>query len=495
LDTDWHQIAERSRENPAVAVAAENSAYIIYTSGSTGRPKGVVVEHRALVNKVLTLTDYLGLTATHYYAATTSIGFDPLLEQIFCPLSRGAACVIVSDRTRNDPDHFAEYVDQNSISVFNATPGLVGKLLSERSPATPLQTLIIGGEALSSDLANNLLRAKVAERILNLYGPTEACVDASGYEITEPQSNSYVPIGSPLQNYRIYALDADLNPVPIGVAGELCIAGVGLARGYVNRADLTAEKFIPNPFALEPGERLYRTGDVGRCRLDGNIEYLGRLDEQLKIRGYRIEPGEIEVELRQHAGVLDAAVTAREDEPGQKRLVAYVVARDAEAAPTSGEIRQELQKRLPEFMIPTAFVFLPQLPRNPSGKLDRGKLPAPNREDRTYAAPRTPTEKILCEIWASILKLERVGIEDSFFDLGGNSLALISVRTVVNRTLGVDIPLIELFRLPNIRALADFLRDGTSRHGQTYDDDRGQRRRESTRVQSERRSRTRESKP
>ncbi len=459
LDAQWQIVTGETNGNPPCLSCSQNLAYVIYTSGSTGRPKGVVVEHRALANKICTLNSYLKISGTTCYAAVTSIGFDPLLEQILCPLCAGGTSVIVPDCIRDDAYYFARYIRHRRISILNGSPRLIEGLLTGGSFPNCLDALLIGGDVLPAELANRLKLGECARLILNLYGPTEACVDASAYEVNEVQLSDKVPIGLPLPNYRLHILDHTWDLLPVGVAGELYISGAGLARGYLNRPELTAERFVPNPYG-EAGSRLYRTGDLARYRPDGNLEYLGRIDHQVKVRGFRIELGEIEARLLEHPEVREAVLLAREDNPEDKRLVAYVVAQ-AER-PSIETLRAHLQGVLPDYMVPAAFVFLEALPLTPNGKVDRKALPSPDLEGRLahqYVAPRNATEELLAGIWAEVLGLARVGIYDNFYDLGGHSLLATQVVSRVRQAFDMDLPLRDLFKAPTVAALAQTLEE------------------------------------
>jgi acyl carrier protein len=321
-----------------------------------------------------------------------------------------------------------------------------------------LRHWVSSGEALPVELCRSFAEKLPQSTLVNLYGSSEVSADVTCYDTRQAASSSRIPVGRPIANIQIYLLDSHLRPVPIGVAGELYVGGEGLARGYLNRPELTAEKFIPDPFSDEAGARLYRTGDLARYLPDGNIEYLGRIDHQVKIRGYRIELGEVEAALDQHPAVRGAVVSAREDALGDKRLVAYFVVPDRGQEPTTSELRAFMKAKVPEYMVPSAFVGLEAFPLTPNGKVDRKALPAPDpsgfRAENAYAEPRTPAEEALAGIWEEVLGLERVGIHDDFFELGGHSLLAVRVMTRLNRHFGVEVPLRVLFEEPTIEGLA-----------------------------------------
>jgi acyl-coenzyme A synthetase/AMP-(fatty) acid ligase/acyl carrier protein len=327
---------------------------------------------------------------------------------------------------------------------------------SEVDRCTTLRQVICSGEALSYELRQRFFDRSSAA-LHNLYGPTEASIDVTAWECRRDSDRSVVPIGRPIANTQIYILDPLLNPVPIGVVGELHIGGIGLARGYLNRRELTAQQFVPNPFSDQPGARLYKTGDLARYLPDGNIEFLGRIDNQVKIRGFRIELGEIEFVLAQHPAIRQAVLLAREDAPDDTRLVAYMVA-TAGSSPSADDLRSFLQHKLPDYMVPSAFVFLDSLPLTPNGKLDRKALPAPDHSrpelDDAFVAPRNPVEAILANIWAEVLKLEKVGIRDNFFNLGGHSLLATQVVSRMRNAFSIDVPLRQIFDAPTIAEMA-----------------------------------------
>lgn len=430
----------------------QNAAYLIYTSGSTGRPKGVVVSHSAIVNKCGSLVEYLRLTASTRFAATSSLSFDPSLDQVFCPLISGGACVIVPDGVRDDPKQFAEYAERHRISVLNATPGLIEQLV--REDAVHVDTLIVGADVFSMRLAEAIRARGAAKRVLNFYGPTETCINASGFEVAQTTTGGSVPIGRPLPGYRLYVLSDGLSLMPFGAPGELYIGGVGLARGYYGQPAATATRFLPDPFG-PPGTRMYRTGDHVRRRRDGNLEFLGRTDRQVKLRGFRIEPGEIETLLLSHERIIAAAVVIREHIARGLELVAYVIAHGPEP-PTPHELRRFLGRTLPAAMVPSAFVFLDRLPLNTHGKVDVDALPDPQSDplltERTEVM--SAREKQIAAIWGEVLGVVNVGPDDDFFELGGHSLAAMQIVARLRDRLQTDLSVRTFFDTPTPRQLA-----------------------------------------
>ncbi|HHJ52795.1 MAG TPA: non-ribosomal peptide synthetase, partial [Caldithrix abyssi] len=365
-------------------------------------------------------------------------------------LLNGAALVLVNREILASGEELVNKMAQEKVTTVTLPPSVLAVFPKTELPH--LQTIITAGEKCTTELVKNWAPGR---KFFNAYGPTETTVCASMY-LTDPEEEQAPPIGRPIGNFQLYILDRHWRPVPIGVPGELCVGGVGLARGYLNRPDLTAEKFIPNPFS-DRGERLYRTGDLVRYKPDGNIEFLGRIDYQVKVRGFRIELGEIEANLNEYPGVRDVAVLAREDQPGQKQLVAYLVA-DEENKPSPAELRDHLKERLPDYMIPAAYVFLDAMPLTPNGKVDRRRLPAPDMEAavlrREYVAPRNETEEKLTAIVAQLLNLEKVGVYDNFFELGGHSLLATQFISRVKEEFEVELPLITLFEKPTIEQMA-----------------------------------------
>ncbi len=460
LEADAAMIAAQSRAAPRCLAAPHNLAYAIYTSGSTGRPKLVGVEHRSIVNLVRFATgSFLGPRELAFAPFTFSICFDPSLTQLFCPWAVGGSVVLLESLSV-----LPQSVHAGSFTVMGATPSVLAVILENFELPASVRVVILGGEAPSEALLDRLIGYPSLQKVMNVYGPTEA----TGYSslstlfergaptAVESRSSGARNIGRPIANTQIHILDAYGQPAPIGVSGEIHIGGTGVARGYLNRPDLTGERFVSDPFSETADARMYKTGDLGRWRADGNIEFLGRNDFQVKVRGFRVELGEIESRLAASPGVREAAVVAREDEPGQKRLVAYVTAQ-AGAELSAAQLRRELSGMLPEYMIPSAFVRLEALPLTPNGKLDRKGLPLPDAVafgTRGYEIPEGKTEQRLARIWAELLQLERVGREDNFFDLGGHSLTALRLIARVGSVFGVQIGVAALFAAPTLRQFA-----------------------------------------
>ncbi|HEX2091289.1 MAG TPA: amino acid adenylation domain-containing protein [Longimicrobiaceae bacterium] len=439
----------------------ESAAYLIYTSGSTGAPKGVVVPHRAACNLLHDAVERFGIGPGNRAVHTASLGFDASVLEIFLPLAAGAELHLVDRETVRSGDELASLLREREVDVWVSTPVLLEAVAGEELPA--VRVVSSGGDRLGGETAR---RWSEGRRLLNLYGPTETTVFSAAHECA-PGSADAPPLGRPAANTRIYLVDTELRPVVPGVPGEILIGGAGLARGYLGRPELTAERFLPDLFSGEPGARVYRTGDLGRLRPDGELEFRGRVDEQVKVRGFRIEPGEIEAALLALGGIREAAVVARDDAPGGPRLVAYLVPDDPGALPE--DPRPALRRRLPEHLVPSVYVPLPELPRTPSGKLDRRALPAPDARlatQREYVAPRTALETVLAGVWAEVLGRERVGIADNFFDLGGHSLLATQVSTRL-RTSKIPVPVRMLFQHPTLEELARAIVAAEPRPGQT----------------------------
>ena len=457
LDRDWCTIAQ-SPDRLSRTVTAQHLAYMIYTSGSTGAPKGAMNTHLGIVNRLLWMQDTYRLQPSDRVLQKTPFSFDVSIWEIFWPLLTGAGLVVARPGGHRDSAYLSGLIPKEKITTVHFVPSMLSSFLEHsglRSPFLSLKRVICSGEALSFELQQRFFSCQQAE-LHNLYGPTEAAVDVTHWACERNGELRIVPLGRPIANTQIYILDRHLMPVPVGVAGELHIGGVPLARGYHHRAELTAERFIADPFSSELGARLYKTGDLARYLPDGNLEFLGRLDHQVKIRGFRIELGEIESLLAGHPGVAEAVGVVREDVPGDKRLVAYVTGR-GEQPPALSELRALLQTKLPVYMIPSAVVTLDRFPLTPNGKVDRMALPKPDLTrielGEAFVAPRTPAQERLAGIWCEILGLKQVGIHDNFFDLGGHSLLAIRLISEINRTLNFDLPVLALFQYPTIGEL------------------------------------------
>ncbi|MEM7342693.1 MAG: amino acid adenylation domain-containing protein [Chloroflexota bacterium] len=452
LDTDWDTIRQQSTEPVSMVSDADQVAYVIYTSGSTGLPKGVQIPHRALTNFLVSMQSEPGLTADDTLLSVTTLSFDISALEIYLPLITGAKVVIVSQEVTADGVALKKAISDYAPTVMQATPATWQMLLDSGWEGQANLKVLCGGEAISSSLAQTLL-AQVGS-LWNMYGPTETTIWSTVCELKP--SDDLISIGRPIANTQLYILDQQLQPVPLGAAGELYIGGDGLAVGYLKRDELTNEKFIPHPFSTDPGKRIYNTGDLARYLPDGRVACLGRVDHQVKIRGVRIELGEIESILREHPTVRETVVIVREDTPGDKRLVSYIVPGEK---PTVSELRRFVQERLPDYMTPTAFVLLEKLPLTPNGKVNRLALPKPDMGrpelESDFVAPETETEKQVTEIWQSVLQLEQVGMQDNFFDLGGHSLLAIQVINKVRDALDVALPLGSLFEVPTVEALTE----------------------------------------
>jgi acyl-coenzyme A synthetase/AMP-(fatty) acid ligase/acyl carrier protein len=408
--------------------------------------------HGAVVNFLNSMRHHPGLTEQDVLAAVTTLSFDIAGLELFLPLSVGARIVLIDSQVTADGPRLAQVLQECGATVMQATPS-TWQLLRDADGQTPRHLKVLcGGEALPRNLAEYLLDR--ASSIWNMYGPTETTIWSATHRVESGARG--VPIGHPIDNTQLYILDPCLNPVPVGVPGELFIGGVGLARGYRNLPELTAEKFIANPFSDGRGDRLYKTGDLARYLPDGNIEFLGRIDHQVKLRGFRIELEEIEMVLSKIPGIREAVVIVREED-ADKRLIAYTVP-DRDSVPTIGELRNLLKAKLPDYMIPSAFVFLDALPLTSNGKLDRSALPALDRHNsnlqETFIAPRTSAEKTIAEIWVQTLKQEPVGIHDNFFDLGGHSLLATRLISRIRQAFEIELPLRTLFENPTVAGLA-----------------------------------------
>jgi amino acid adenylation domain-containing protein len=463
LDADW---PAGEAELPAADLTVDlvNGAYVIYTSGSTGRPKGVLVPHASLANYVRVAVEAYGIGAADRVLQFASVSFDTSAEEIYPALTTGATLVLRDEEMVSSLERFARETGELGVTVLDLPTAYWHELVAEmvepglELPA-PLRLVILGGEQAQADRLASW-RERVGERIrlVNSYGPTEATIVSTHRDLTQGIASADVPIGRAIPNARTYVVDRGLELVPAGVEGELLIGGAGLARGYLGRPDLTAERFVPDAFGSEAGARLYRTGDLVRLLPDGDLQFRGRADDQVKVRGFRIELGEIEAALRRVSGVRDAVVAAREDGPGGKRLVAYVVPSEGKA-PATADLRSALKDSLPEYMVPSVFVTLEALPATPSGKVDRRALPAPDAGrpdlDASYEAPRNPVQEVLAGIWADLLGVDRVGVHDDFFQLGGHSLLVAKLAARVRQAFKVELSLIQVFQNPTVAALAE----------------------------------------
>ncbi|HST57442.1 MAG TPA: amino acid adenylation domain-containing protein, partial [Longimicrobium sp.] len=460
LDADAAAIGRESGERLGVPVGPGNLAYVIYTSGSTGRPKGVAMPHRPLVN-LLAWQDRTGhAPAGAVTLQFTSISFDVSFQEIFSTWCTGGTLVLASEEVRTDPPRLARVLEAERIERL-FLPFIALQHLAEAAvelgiaPASLVEVITAGEQLRVTEPIRRWFAAMPGCVLVNQYGPSETHVVSARVLEGEPAGWPLLPsIGAPVANTQLYVLDRHLEPAPIGVPGELLLGGDAVARGYLERPGLTAERFVPDPFG-EPGGRLYRTGDRARWLAAGEVEFLGRTDEQVKIRGFRIEPGEVEAALSDHPEVREAVVVVREDAPGDRRLVAYVVAGES-AAVTPAELRAHLKGRLPEYMVPSAVVRLESLPLTPSGKVARRALPAPEyaEAETGHVAPRTPAEEVLAGIWGEVLRLDRVGVEASFFELGGHSLLATRVVSAVREAFGVELPLRALFEGPTVAEMA-----------------------------------------
>ena len=460
LDADWHIIAQNKKENLSTNVTAENLAYVMYTSGSTGTPKGVSVIHRGVV-RLVKETNYAHLTAEEIILQLAPISFDASTFEIWGCLLNGGQLVICPPHTPS-LEELGQIIQQYQVTTLWLTAGLFHLIVDEKIDALKsLRQLLAGGDVLSVPHVQKFLQTVENCRLINGYGPTENTTFTCCHLITAPlQPGVSIPIGRPIANTQVYILDNNFQAVAIGEVGELYIAGDGLARGYLNRPELTAEKFISHSFDSNLATCLYKTGDLARYLPDGNIEFLGRIDNQVKIRGFRIELGEIEREIAQHPDVREIVVLARQDETGEKQLTAYIVPH-YNSRYTHNNLRSFLQQQLPHYMVPSAFVMLESLPLTANGKVDRHKLPAPSRErpqlEQAYIAPQTDLERLLAGILSELLKIDRVGIDDNFFDLGGTSISILQVAARVKQELGIELPAVKLFQYSTIGSLAKYL--------------------------------------
>jgi len=455
IDSDWEIIAQYKEDNLPSEVNPENLAYIIYTSGSTGIPKGTEVAHRNIIGFMFGV-DYIHLDSEQIWLQHSSISWDALTLELWPPLLYGGRCVLYPDRIPT-PEKLSRIIQEQRVNILFLTTALFNLMIDTMpSGLSGLKQLLFGGESVSVPHVRRALELLPGTQIIHAYGPSECTVFTCCYPIPKQLAANVhsIPIGKPIGDRKVYILDKDLHRVPIGVPGELYVGGASVARGYLNQPTLTSEKFIPNPFV--EGDTLYKTGDLVRRLPDGNLEFIGRIDTQVKIRGFRIELEEIEAVLNQHPSIKQVVVIAREDEPGNKSLVAYLVTKDNQ--PTPSTLRTFLKTKLPDYMIPAAFVFLEALPLTPNSKINRHALPIPDTHQRNlevdFIAPRTPTEQELATIWAEVLKLKQIGIHDNFFELGGHSLLATQVISRLREAFSLDFPLRYLFENPTIAELS-----------------------------------------
>ena len=455
LDGDWQKIAKESKSNPETSLQSTNLVYVIYTSGSTGKPKGVAIQHQTLVNFLNSMSEVPGLSQEDALLAVTTLSFDIAGLELYLPLLVGSRLILASHEVASDGRLLSRLLTESGATVMQATPATWRMLLDSGWSGNDNLRILCGGETLSRELATQLLEKGAG--LWNMYGPTETTIWSSVHRLESKEG--IVSVGPPIANTQIYLLDKNLQPVPIGIYGELYIAGDGLARGYLNRPELTAKKFVPDGFSKQKGARMYRTGDLARYLPDGRIELLGRIDHQVKIRGFRIELGEIEATLAQHTGIDEVVVAVRDNEDDKKAakiLAAYLVSR-SKKTPTVSELRHFLQEILPAYMVPTAFVFLKSFPMTPNGKVDRKALPAlddirPELES-AFVAPQNEVERTIAGVWKEVLGVEKVGVDDNFFDLGGHSLLLVQVQSKLQNKFERDFSIVELFKYPTINAL------------------------------------------
>ena len=462
LDDDWELIEKQSSENLAIQTTQENLAYIIYTSGSTGKPKGVQIMHKSLVNCLESMQQKPGITSNDTLLSVTTLSFDIAALELYLPLITGASLVIVSREIASDGIELIRSIEENQATIMQATPATWRLLLAAGWEGNQQLKVLCGGEALDINIAEELL--KRSKEVWNLYGPTEATIWSSAAQCRDVKFNvsqnvnTTVTIGKPINNTQFYVLDNDLQPVPIGVPGELYIGGSGLAKGYLNKPELTTEKFINNPLSSSTPSspsKIYKTGDLVKYLPDGNLEYLGRIDYQVKLRGFRIELGEIESTLMQHPQIKQAVVTLLKNNDDEK-LIAYFI---SSSELSQNDLRQFLQDKLPAYMIPSSYMMLEEFPLTPNRKIDRKSLPLPeaNRPNLdNYIKPSSEIEREIAQIWQQVLQVDKIGIHDNFFDLGGHSLSMVKVHSQLREKFSSDIPLVEMFRHPTISALVKY---------------------------------------
>src|ERR1700687_5677958 len=457
FDKEWSEVeaSASTEEQKLIKPLPKNAAYVIFTSGSTGQPKGVINTHLGLCNRLWWMQEQYKLGAQDVVLQKTPYTFDVSGWEFFWPLMAGATLVISVPYGHRDPRYLADIIARQRVTTLHFVPSMLAAFLDEADLelCQSIRRVICSGEELSVDVQDRFVQRMPWAELDNLYGPTEAAIDVTSWRCRPQPGSRSVPIGCPISNIKIHILDEYRNPVPVGVDGELHIGGIGLARGYLKRPELTAKKFIPNPCVKD--ETLYRTGDRARYRSDGTIEYRGRLDFQVKLRGFRVEPGEVEFHLRRHPAVRDTVVVARGRSDAEKRLVAYIVLHSASGvSPT--DLRTWLKDSVPDYMIPAAFAMLDQLPLGTNGKVDRGKLPETevSRGDGEYIEPASELEHTIAGIWSDVLRIEKVGATDTFFSLGGHSLLATQVVSRLRKILCVEVPLAAIFQAPTVGEFA-----------------------------------------
>jgi amino acid adenylation domain-containing protein len=473
VDEEWEEVARESVAGVGSGVGAEHLAYVIYTSGSTGTPKGAMNTHGGICNRLCWMQEAYQLGADDRVLQKTPFSFDVSVWEFFWPLLNGSRLVLARPGGHMDNAYLIELIKAQQITTLHFVPSMLQAFLEEAEVEScgSLRRVICSGEALSVGLQRRFFERLENCELHNLYGPTEAAVDVTHWKCRLGDESRTMPIGKPIANLKTYVLDGSGQPVPVGVVGELHIGGAGLGRGYLGRPELTAERFIPNAFSVEAGARLYRTGDLACYTADGNLEFLGRLDHQVKVRGLRIELGEIESVLSSHPEVTESVVLVQQDKQSEKRLVAYVV---SENKPASSALRSYLRERLPEYMVPQAFVSLPALPLTSNGKIDRRALQAVKFEVENgtpHVPPRNEVERVITDIWQNVLGVPRIGIHDNFFDLGGHSLLAVQIYRKITVALQCELSVIEMFRYPTVDSLATFLTQKIEQatYGQVHD--------------------------
>lgn len=462
IEEEWVQVMAAEQSNPVIELHDLSIAYVIYTSGSTGRPKGVMIPHAAICNHMLWMKEQFPLETTDLVMQRTPYSFDASVWEFYAPLITGSRLYIAEEGGNRDPDYLVEKIIQHSISILQVVPSMLRLLLEHPriDQCISLKRVYCGGSALPLKSVQAFYRLLPAQ-LYNLYGPTEATIDASCWHCSIEKDHERASIGRPIPNTKYYVLDKAMNPVPMGVPGELWIGGPGLARGYMGNPSLTAAKFLPDPFSGKPGERIYRTGDRVRYRSDGNLEYLERIDQQVKLRGFRIEPGDIESAIRSYGPVKDALVLLHQHENDEQQLIAYIVPENIDVTEVTAcnqlisSINDHLHKKLPEFMVPAVLMIIDSMPLQPNGKIDTNMLPAVHQQRTTipadYTSPETDQELVLAEIWANLLKLEKVSIHEHFFrSLGGNSLLATQMISRVRERFRIGMPLQSIFKAPTI---------------------------------------------